>query len=216
MLTIPDREQSERSLKEILTEKYGSIFTVHRIDRDTSGLVVFAKNQATHKYLSGLFEERKVQKFYLGIVIGQPEPASGNIEAPIAEHPVHKGKMHIHRKGKASHTGYKVMDGNKYYSLVEFQLYTGRTHQIRVHTKEIGHPLACDSLYGNGEPVLLSSIKKKYKLSKAEEEERPIIGRLALHAYRLIFEDEQAAVIDLETPVPKEFRALMQQLKKSG
>ncbi|MFZ1528793.1 MAG: RluA family pseudouridine synthase [Ferruginibacter sp.] len=214
LLTIPDRGQSEKSLKEMLLEKYGSIFTVHRLDKDTSGLVLFAKNEASHKYLSKLFEERKVQKFYCGVVIGLPAQNTGSIEAPIAEHPVHKGTMYVHRKGKPSHTAYEVLDGNKHFSLVQFQLHTGRTHQIRVHAKEIGHPLACDPLYGDGKPVLLSSVKKKYKLSKSEEAERPIIGRLALHAQRLVFEDLSGKVINLEAPAPKEFRALMQQLKK--
>ncbi len=214
LLTIPDREQSEKSLKDMLIEKYGSIFTVHRLDKDTSGLVLFAKNEAAHKYLSKLFEERKVQKFYCGVVMGQPEQNSGSIEAPIAEHPVHKGSMYVHRKGKPSHTGYEVLEGNKHFSLLRFQLHTGRTHQIRVHAKEIGHPLACDPLYGDGKPVLLSSVKKKYKLSKAQEAEQPLIGRLALHAEQLVFENEAGKTIKLEAPAPKEFRALMQQLKK--
>lgn len=216
LLTIPDREQTEKSLKEMLIERYGSIFTVHRLDKDTSGLVLFAKNETTHKYLSKLFEERKIQKFYCGIVIGKPSQNTGSIEAPIAEHPVHKGTMYVHRKGKPSHTGYEVLEGNKHFSLLQFQLYTGRTHQIRVHAKEMGHPLACDPLYGDGKPVLLSAVKKKYKLSKAEEAERPIIGRLALHAQQLIFEDESGKTIKLEAPAPKEFRALMQQLRKQN
>ncbi|MGB3234473.1 MAG: RNA pseudouridine synthase, partial [Ferruginibacter sp.] len=79
---------------------------------------------------------------------------------------------------------------------------------------EIGHPLACDAIYGNALPVYLSSIKKKYKLSKNEEAETPIINRLALHAAKLNFKLQNGKYIQLETPVPKEFRALMQQLKK--
>lgn len=215
LLTIPDRSQTEKSLKEILQEKYGTIFTVHRLDKDTSGLVVFAKNETTHKYLSKLFEDRKVEKYYLGIVTGSPVSLSGIIDAPIAEHPYHKGMMTVHRDGKPSQTGYEVLEANKFYSLVLFRLYTGRTHQIRVHAKNAGHPLACDPLYGDGKPVLLSAIKKKFKLSKLEEEERPIINRLALHAARLTFEDADGKTIELEAPIPKEFRALMQQLKKS-
>ena len=86
LLTIPDRDQSEKSLKEYLSEKYGSIFTVHRLDKDTSGMVLFAKNESTHKYLSKLFEDRKVEKYYLGIVIGQPANITGTIDAPITEH----------------------------------------------------------------------------------------------------------------------------------
>jgi 23S rRNA pseudouridine955/2504/2580 synthase/23S rRNA pseudouridine1911/1915/1917 synthase len=214
LLTIPDRSQSEKSLKEYLKEKYGDIFTVHRLDKDTSGLVIFAKNDTTHRYLSMLFEGRKVEKYYVGIVLGNPENKSGSIEAPIGENPAHKGLMNVHRNGKPSHTTYEVMESNKHYSMVSFQLHTGRTHQIRVHSKEIGHPLACDELYGDGKPVLLSAFKKKFKLSKHDDEERPMISRLALHSYKLIFETEQGKKIELTAEVPKEFRALMQQLKK--
>ena len=215
LLTIPDRMQSEKSLKEFLKEKYVEIFTVHRLDKDTSGLVLFAKNEATHKHLSMLFEERKVEKYYVGIVLGNPVNKTGSIEAPIGENPAHKGLMNVHRNGKPSHTTYEVMDANRHYSMVSFQLHTGRTHQIRVHSKEIGHPLACDELYGDGKPVLLSAIKKKFKLSKQEEEERPMINRLALHSYKLIFETADGEKMDLVADVPKEFRALMTQLKKS-
>lgn len=216
LLTIPDREQSEKPLKEMLVEKYGSIYTVHRLDKDTSGLVMFAKNEIAHKYLSKLFEERQVDKCYLGIVIGLPAIMAGMIDAPIGEHPNHKGLMVVNRNGKPSQTGYEVLEADKHYSLVSFRLYTGRTHQIRVHAKHIGHPLACDPLYGDGKPVLLSSIKKKFKLSKGEEAERPMINRLALHSHKLSFTDMHGVKIELETEIPKEFRALMQQLKKNA
>ncbi len=215
LLTIPDRAQSEKSLKEMLQDKYGIIFTVHRLDKDTSGLVIFAKNETAHKYFSKLFEERKVEKYYLGIVLGLPENKSGSIDAPITEHLQHKGTMTIHRSGKPSLTTYEVVDANKHYSLLSFQLHTGRTHQIRVHAKHIGHPLACDPVYGDGKPVLLSSVKKKFKLSKHDEEERPMISRLALHSYKLIFENMQGEKTELLAEMPKEFRALMQQLKKN-
>jgi len=214
MLTIPDREQSERSLKDMLLEKYGSIFTVHRLDKDTSGLVLFAKNETTHKYLNKIFEERQVEKYYVGVVLGMPAEETGLIDAPIAEHQTNKGMMIVHRRGKPSQTGYEVLEANKHFSLVSFQLHTGRTHQIRVHSKNIGHPLACDPLYGDGKPVLLSAVKKKFKLSKQEDEERPMISRLALHSYRLKFIDEHGKQMELEATIPKEFKALMTQLKK--
>ncbi|MEQ1553178.1 MAG: RluA family pseudouridine synthase [Ferruginibacter sp.] len=214
LLTIPDREQTEKSLKEYLLEKYGNIFTVHRLDKDTSGLIIFAKTEITHKYLCKIFEDRGVEKFYLGVVKGQPIENAGVIDAPITDHLTRKGTMTVHRSGKESKTGYEVLDGNVNYSLVSFQLFTGRTHQIRVHCKEIGHPLTCDPLYGDGKPVLLSSIKKNYKLGKHDLEERPMINRLALHSYKLNFEDIHGAKIELCAEAPKEFRALMQQLKR--
>ncbi len=214
LLTIPDREQSERSLKEMLAEKYGSIFTVHRLDKETSGMILFAKNETAHKYLSRLFEDRLIEKYYLGIVLGNPVNKTGSIDAPISEHPLHKGMMNIHKNGKQSLTTYEVIEENKNFSLVSFHLHTGRTHQIRVHSKHIGHPIACDPLYGDGKPVMLSSIKKKYKLGKHDEEERPMISRLALHSYKLIFTDPAGIKRELTADMPKEFRALMQQLKK--
>ena len=215
MLSIPDRAQSEKSLKEFLIEKYGQIFTVHRLDKDTSGLIVFAKTEASHRFFSMLFEERKIEKYYLGVVLGMPATTSGLIDAPISEHPVNKGMMTIHRNGKPSSTGYEVLGAHKQFSLVSFQLHTGRTHQIRVHCKNWGHPLACDDMYGDGKPVLLSSFKKKFKLSKHDEEERPMISRLALHSYKLIFDDEHGTHHEISTEMPKEFRALMSQLGKN-
>jgi 23S rRNA pseudouridine1911/1915/1917 synthase len=215
LLTIPDRAQSEKSLKEYLKDKYGEIFTVHRLDKDTSGLVLFAKNEATHKYLCKIFEERLIEKYYVGIVLGEPASKTGSIEAPIGENPAHKGLMNVHRNGKPAHTTYEVLDANKHFSMVSFQLHTGRTHQIRVHSKEIGHPLASDELYGDGKPVLLSAVKKKFKLSKHDEEERPMISRLALHSHKLVFETAGGEKMELVADVPKEFRALMTQLKKN-
>ena len=216
LLSIPDREQSQPSLKDMLLTRYGTIFTVHRLDKDTSGLIVFAKDEETHKYLSQLFEGRKVEKYYRGLVYGIPGKRSGTIDAPISEHPLHKGLMTVHRNGKESLTGYEVIEEHRSWSLVEFRLHTGRTHQIRVHAKHIGHPLACDELYGDGKPILLSSLKHKYKLSKHDEEERPMLNRLALHSYRLKFTDSDGTVIDLVAELPKDMRALLQQLKKNS
>jgi 23S rRNA pseudouridine955/2504/2580 synthase/23S rRNA pseudouridine1911/1915/1917 synthase len=100
--------------------------------------------------------------------------------------------------------------------MVSFRLHTGRTHQIRVHSKNIGHPLAVDPLYGDGKPVLLSAVKKNFKLGKHDVEERPIINRLALHSYKLVFTDMHGKEISLTAEAPKEFRALMQQLRKGS
>lgn len=216
LLSIPDREQTETSLKDILIAKYGSIFTVHRLDKDTSGMIIFAKNEAAHKYFSQLFEERKIEKYYQGLVQGCPTTKKGTIDAPISEHSLQKGLMVVHRMGKPSVTDYEVIEEHKSFSLVQFQLHTGRTHQIRVHCKNIGHPLACDELYGDGKPVLLSTIKRKFKLSKHDEEERPMLNRLALHSFRLKFTDADGNIIDLQAELPKDIRALLQQLRKNN
>jgi 23S rRNA pseudouridine1911/1915/1917 synthase len=214
MLSIPDREQSQPSLKDILIQKYGGIFTIHRLDKETSGIILFAKDEATHKYFSKKFEERSVEKFYVGLVHGTPYNKTGTIDEPIMEHPVVKGKMIIDKKGKASVTDYEVLESFGKYSLVKFQIHTGRTHQIRVHAKNIGYPIVCDPVYGDGKPVLLSSLKKKYNLSKKEEEEKPLLNRVALHSYQLKFKTENGEILDLKAEPPKDIRALLQQLRK--
>ncbi|MEP6594315.1 MAG: RluA family pseudouridine synthase [Ginsengibacter sp.] len=214
MLTIPDRhDETLISLYKLLETKYKKIYIVHRVDRETSGIILFAKDESTHKYLSGLFEQRNIQKFYLGIVRGSLQNKNGIIEERIAEHPVNKGMMVINKKGKASKTEYEVIEDYGLYSLIKFQIYSGRTHQIRVHMKYIGHPIVCDEIYGNSEPVLLSSFKKKYKLSQ-DEEERPILNRLALHSYQLLFMDDLSMQYNLKAELPKDMRALLQQLNK--
>jgi 23S rRNA pseudouridine1911/1915/1917 synthase len=94
-------------------------------------------------------------------------------------------------------------------------LFTGRTHQIRVHMKNAGHPIACDELYGDGQPVLVSALKKKYNLSKSEELERPILGRLGLHAAELSFTDPDNVKRHFQAAMPKDMRALLSQLEKT-
>jgi 23S rRNA pseudouridine1911/1915/1917 synthase len=214
LLSIPDREGKEISLKALLQEKYGYIFTVHRLDKDTSGLIVFAKNELAHKHLSMQFEERKTIKIYQGLVLGSPTEKKGHINLPLAENMVQRGVMLVNRRGKESLTDYEVLEDFGMYSWMQFQIHTGRTHQIRVHMKEIGHPIVCDELYGDGKPVLISGLKKKYNLSKNELEEKPILGRLALHAYQLSFTDLVGGKIVLEAPIFKDMRATLQQLAK--
>lgn len=214
LLSVPDREGKEISLKRILKEKYGGIFTVHRLDKDTSGIIIFAKNESTHKLLSMQFEARETKKIYLGLVLGCPAQPQGSIDSPIAEHPALNGTMIIHRKGKESLTDYEVLEDHGIYAWVRFQLHTGRTHQIRIHMKELGHPIVCDPLYGDGKPVLISAWKKKFKLSKDELEEKPILGRLALHAWQLSFSDKNGKLVELGAPLPKDLRATLQQLAK--
>jgi len=214
LLSIPDREGKEISLKKLLQEKYEQIFTVHRLDKDTSGIIVFAKNETAHKHLSQQFEKRQTEKIYVGLVIGSPLNKKGTIDSPIMEHPIKKGLMVVNRKGKEALTDYEVLEDFGIYSWLQFQIHTGRTHQIRVHAKEFGHPIVCDELYGDGKPVFISSLKHKFKLSKNEEEERPILNRLALHALSLKFTDNNRKKFELEAPIPKDLRATLQQLEK--
>jgi len=213
LLSIPDRFGIEISVKEILRQQFGNIFTVHRLDKDTSGVIVFAKTEEAHQALSVLFEGRDVEKHYVGLVLGNPVNDEGSVDASIMEHPGKNGKMVTHVKGKPALTDYTVVERFKKYAWLSLQIHTGKTHQIRVHMQHIGSPIACDPLYGNNEPILLSSLKKKFKLSKSEDEERPILGRLALHAHTLTF-TLGTDTFNFEAPIPKDLRALLQQLRK--
>ncbi len=214
LLSVPDRMQSAPSLKDLLIEKYGQIFTVHRLDRETSGVIVFAKTAEAHQYFSVIFQERQVEKMYYGIVWGIPASPKGIIELPMLEHPAKNGTMIVHRKGKAASTGYEVLENFGKYSFLKFDLFTGRTHQIRVHMKETGHPILCDPLYGDGKPVFVSSLKRNYKHSGFEEE-KPILGRLALHAARLSFNDRHGKHYTFEAEMPRDLRALLSQMRKN-
>ena len=215
LLSIPDREGKEMSLKAMLQEKYGEIFTVHRIDRETSGIIVFGKTAAEHQHLSEAFQERTVEKYYLGIVNGVLADKKGTVEVPMMQHPGKQAVMIVHKNGKNSITDFEVAEEFGKYSLLKFRIHTGRTHQIRLHMQHIGHSIVCDPVYGDGQPILVSSIRKKFKLSKSEEEERPILARLGLHAQRLVFSDASGKSYDLEAELPKDMRALMQQLRKA-
>ena len=216
LLAIPDRFGGDipslgRQVEKALGQK---IWVVHRLDRQTSGVICFAKNEVVHRYLSMLFEDRGVNKFYVALVNGRVIPEEGRIDKPITEHPAIKGKMIVTKKGKPSLTEYKVLEQWPLYSLVQFQIFTGRTHQIRVHMASIGHTIVCDEIYGDAKPFLLSDIKRKYRLSDKDEQERPLLSRLALHAYRLEFKKEDGKEIVVEAPLPRDIAACVKQLNK--
>jgi 23S rRNA pseudouridine955/2504/2580 synthase/23S rRNA pseudouridine1911/1915/1917 synthase len=119
----------------------------------------------------------------------------------------------LHAKGKPSITEYEVLEDFKRFSWLKFKILTGRTHQIRIHAQFINHSIVCDELYGDGKPVFLSSLKKKYNLSKSEEAEKPILARLALHSASLKFMLNNEEYF-FEAPLPKDLKALLQQLRK--
>lgn len=216
LLSIPDRYNERlNSAVRILKTSGKEIFVVHRLDRLTSGILMFAKNAETHQYLSTLFEKREIEKKYTGIVVGRIHEQSGTIDTPIAEHPYKKGEMVVVRKGKPSVTHFETIETFGQYSVVVFRPVSGRTHQIRVHAKHIHHSLACDPVYGDGQPVFLSSFKKNYRLNKPGDLERPLLNRLGLHASSLSFTDRRGNRHFLEAPLPKDMNAVIQQLRKA-
>ena len=189
---------------------------VHRIDKDTSGLLLFAKNRAAQKHVSHQFQNNQVNKEYLALVAGRPDKEEGEIDAPMAPHPASPKKMTISRSGRPARTLWKVEEYLGPFTLLRVFPKTGKTHQIRVHLKFIGVPLAIDPLYNPKAPpaILLSAFKRNYK--KGSDEERPLISRLTLHAEKMTFKNLDGATVELTAPLPKDFRATLTQLRKYG
>src|SRR5690606_5225416 len=149
MLTIPDRFNTQMPcLVTFLQERYETVIPVHRLDKFTSGVVLFAKNQEGHQVMSQLFLNREIQKKYIAIAEGRFSATEGEIDEPLAESTTIRGKMLVHKRGKPSCTRYRVITQFQRFALVSLDLLTGRMHQIRVHLQYIGHPLAVDPLYG--------------------------------------------------------------------
>ncbi len=216
VLTIPDRFRHHLpNLWDLLSPKRENLMTVHRLDKFTSGIIVFAKDKDTHRILSGLFLDRKIKKYYTALVDGVPYKKEGIIDEPMAESMVTRGKMLIHKRGKNARSEYTVTEEYGRFSKVFVRIYTGRLHQIRVHMAHIGHPLMVDPLYGKREAFFLSEIKgRKYKISRGNEE-RPLLSRQPLHATRLIFEHPHTKeILTLEAGLPKDMKATINQLRK--
>ncbi|MBB4078670.1 RluA family pseudouridine synthase [Lewinella aquimaris] len=219
VLTVPDRHDPELpNLKHMLAEKYGHIIPVHRLDRPTTGVLVFARTPEAHRSLSMQFEARDVEKVYLALVDGTPDPDEATIDEPIAPHPSKVGQMMVtNRNGKFARTDYKVMETFGRFSLVGVQIFTGRTHQIRVHLAYIGNPLIVDPFYGKRTEFMLSEIKgRRYNKGK-HEVERPLLSRVPLHASRLGFTHPVTEEwLHFEAELPKDMRAMVKQLGKLG
>ena len=162
---------------------------VHRLDRDTSGLIVVAKNDLAQAGLSGQFKDRTVSKVYLAVVTGYPNPERAIIDAPIGRHPRSRTRMAIVSTGRDAVTEYDVTRRLRGYALVEARPRTGRTHQIRVHLASIGHPVAGDATYGKPAPGL---------------------ERHFLHAHRLAFDHPRTGRrLELESPLPNDLQAFL-------
>jgi len=218
LLSIPDRAGNKESLLGLLERQYGKVFVVHRLDRETSGILCFARNEAAHRHLSLQFEHHTSDKYDLALVDGVLHHDEGEIDKPIGEHPTISGKMAIVHSGKPSLTFYRVLERFKRFSLAEILIKTGRTHQIRVHFQSIGYPLAVDALYGRRAAFYLSEIKgKSYKSGKYTEEERPMMERTSLHSSRLRLDHPVTGErMEFKAELPKDFAAILNQLRKWG
>ncbi len=171
---------------------------VHRLDRDTSGIILAVKDEKVHKHIALQFEKREILKEYLAVVKGEIELDSDKIDFPIGRHKRFRKKMSIrHDTGKSAVSIFEVMERFCGYTLVKIIPETGRTHQIRVHMKTIGHPIVADSEYGNTDTCYLEDLIRPNtnteisNLAKVHElwdnANKPIINRQALHAYKISF-----------------------------
>ncbi len=218
MLSIPDRYAVDLpNVYNLLQRKFGEIFPVHRLDRETSGLICFAKNEVIHKSMNQLFQKREVGKYYYVLVNGVMNHDEGTIDKPIAQNKMDSSKMIIAKRGKESTTLYRVLERFKDVTVVEAQIKTGRTHQIRVHFEALGYPLLVDKVYGKHTEFLVSSLKgRKFKLAKGTIE-KPLLDRTSLHAHRLVFTHPSSSKkIEVIAPLPKDIAAVVKQLRKWG
>ena len=168
---------------------------VHRLDKETSGCLVVAKNDEAHRGLSEQFAARTVDKVYLALVAGKLRKSAGIIEQKIGRHPVHRQRMSIQkRRGRAAKTEYRVLRSSDEMSLVECKLHSGRTHQIRVHLHHLGHPVLGDKVYGS-------------KHAKT-------FPRQMLHAWKLSFQHPQTGDRqNFEAPLPDDFENAISSLR---
>ena len=178
---------------------------VHRLDKETSGCLVVAKNDETHVALSAQFAGRTVEKIYLAIVCGVMPREEGNIRAAIARHPSHRKRMAVRdeENARAAHTGYRVVERLREATLVEALLHTGRTHQIRVHFQHIGFPVAGDLTYGQ---------RQTKRLAELTSYEAP---RVLLHAHKLAFVHPRSGkTMNFRAPLPADFEDALKFLKE--
>ncbi|MFI5178646.1 MAG: RluA family pseudouridine synthase [Vicinamibacterales bacterium] len=169
---------------------------VHRLDRDTSGVIVVAKNDAAHNALAKQLKERSVEKTYVALVEGTPKPPEGVIDAPIARDPRNRQRMAVVDRGRESTTAYKLIERFSGMSLVEARPRTGRTHQIRVHLAAIGHPIIGDRVYGKPSQL---------------------VARQFLHARRIVFAHPRTGErVEFDAPLPADLEAALRKARGTG
>ncbi len=193
------------------SEKNNKIFVVHRIDADTSGLVLFARTAEAHRRLCMAFEKGEIKKTYLAIIIGRLEITHGKIDLPIAS--ARNNRMKVDPQGKKSITKFEVREKFGRYSLLEVSPLTARTHQIRIHLQAYGFPLAVDPLYTNIKKIHISDLK--LGIRSQNDSESALISRLTLHAWRLQLKHPITQEnMEIVAEPPKDFKAILKALRK--
>ena len=186
---------------------------VHRLDRDTSGVILVAKTNPAHYALAEIFQERRVRKEYLAIVAGTPDRDADRITQPIGPHPYQREKMAIrraHPRAREAETCYEVRESFGRFALVRLLPKTGRTHQIRLHMAHIGCPVLCDRLYGGRSRVTRGALL-------GTEDPTVVLDRQALHAWRLVLPHPiTGASLEITAPVPADFERVLSLLRGGG
>lgn len=208
--TLEDRADSMNILA--LARDYDKDAQVgHRLDKETSGVMVITKNPEAYRHFQLELQHRRVDKIYHAVVNDNHEIDGIKIEMPLMS--PSKGVARIDfGKGKPAETLVKTGEIFKKHTLLECKPVTGRTHQIRAHLSAIKAPIVMDEKYG-GAPAYLSELKKRFNMKK-DEDERPMIQRVALHAYAISFQHLNGTKLEATAPYPKDFAVLVKQLKK--
>ncbi len=187
---------------------------VHRLDRDTSGVIVIAKNDIAHHRLAAQFAERTVEKQYAAIVVGVPDRDRDVIDRPIGMHPTSREKMAIRPTdphSRQAQSFYEVQERYRHFARVAIHPKTGRTHQIRVHLASIGHPVLCDAQYG-GRAVI-----SRGELLGGKPDDDDMLTRQALHAERLAFtHPDDGRRVEITAPLPADLEAVLSLLRESA